>query len=166
MKTAVIANKRVYETGRLKAALGAAGFAVVNVASRQTPPTTYVYLEDAETKDPAAVVAAYQNPAKLEIVSNKPVGVGGVPEAQANGSDTHVLTIKKVDRDTGQVVAGSEQLQVLPSQLVVVSPSKPTLSAGQATATIGPSAAVGEFVVKVCDPAGVLVEASARLRFA
>lgn len=165
MKTVTV-SKLVYEPGRVKKALEDGGFAVVNVASKATPPTVYVYLEDAETKDPTAIVNAYQNPAKLEVTSNKPLGVGGVPEAQANGSDAHTLTIKKVNRETGQVAAGSEQVQIIPSQLVTVSPSKPNLNAGQATATLGPSSMVGELTVKVCDPAGVMVEGVIRLRFA
>jgi hypothetical protein len=165
MKTVTI-SKLVYEPERVRLALLAGGFAVVNVSAKQTPPTVYVSLEDAETKDPATIVNAYQNPAKLEVTSNKSPGAGGVPEATANGSDTHTLTIKKINRETGLVAAGSEQVQIIPSQLVVVSPSKPTLSAGQATAVLGPSSMVGELTVKVCDPAGVLIEGDIRLRFA
>lgn len=166
MKTVEVANKRVYEPGLLKAALESAGFAVVNVVAKQTPPTVYVYLQDAETKDPIATVVGYKNPAKLVLSSNKPAGVGGVPEAQANGVDKHTLTISKVDRETGQVVAGAEQLQVIPSQMVVVVPSKPSLSSGSTTAVIGPSSAVGELLVRVCDPAGKIIEETIRVRFA
>jgi hypothetical protein len=166
MKTVEVPNKLVYEPGRVKNALVAANFAVDGVVSRQTPPTVFVYLQDAEMKDPTAIVNAYQNPAKLEVTSNKSPGVGGVPEAQANGSDIHTLTIKKINRETGQVMPGSEQVQIIPSQLVAVSPSKPNLNAGQATAAVGPTNMVGEIIVKVCDPAGALVGGSLRLRFA
>lgn len=166
MKTVTISNKRVYEPGRVKAALEAANFSVDGVVGRQTPPTVYVYLPDSEAKDPSSTVNAYQNPAKLELSSNKPAGVGGVPEAQANGTDTHTLTVKKINRETGQVVSGSEQVQIIPSQLLPVSPSKPNLSSGQATVQVGPSSMVGEVIVKVCDPSNGMVEGSIRLRFA
>lgn len=165
MKTVTV-SKKVYEPGRVKAALEAASFSVDGVVARETPPSVFVYLPDAEMKDPAPTVNAYLNPAKLEVTSNKPAGVGGVPEAQANGSDTHTLTIKKINRETSQVSPGTEQVQVIPSQLVVVTPSKPNLNAGQITVQVGPTNMVGEIIVKVCDPSNGMIEGSIRLRFA
>jgi hypothetical protein len=166
MKTVTVSGKRVYEPGRVKAALVAANFSVDGVVARETPPAVFVYLPDAETKDPAPTVNAYLNPAKIEITSNKIAGVGGIPEAQANGIDTHILTIKRINRETGQIAAGSEQLQVIPSQLVTAAPSKPTFSGGQATVVIGPTGMVGELMVRVCDPSGNLAEGRISLRFA
>lgn len=167
MKTVKIANRKVCDLVRLRAHLVAAGFPSAQVGCDPSGPDAYVYLDDAEPKDPTASVNAYVDPAHLKVTSNKSGGVGGVPEALANGVDTHTLTIKKIDPVTGaDIFSGAEQVQVIPSQLVTVIPSKPNLIAGQITVEVGPTSMVGEFTVKVCDPAGALGEASIRLRFA
>lgn len=165
MKTVTV-PKRVVDLTGLQKALEASvpPFAVVGLLGELTQ--TLVYLQDSEVKDPVPIVQAWQDPGKLVVVSDRPLGVGGVPEADADGVDKHLLTITKVDQVTGQPMAGSEMLQVIPSQLVAVSNSKPSLVNGTAQVFVGPSGAVGELTVKVCDLAGALFEAVIKLRFA
>ena len=164
MKSKTIDGKRVYEAYLLKQALTDAGFLVENCLCCQgDKPYVVVYLKDAEAKDPTSAVLAYQNPPLLVLTSDKPMGPSGspehpegIPEAKADGLDKHVVTIKTMDRDTQQVVPRSDQLFVVPTQLIGVNPSKPILVKGQATVEIGPSQLPGELTAKIGDIAGKL----------
>lgn len=167
MKTVQVDGKRVNDVAGLKQALDDAAFLVIGVSAQQgAAPFVRVHLEDAEAKDPTAIVNAWQDPAVLKATSNKPAGVGGVPEAVADGVDKHTLTLQKTDPNTGQVVPGTETLQVIPSQLIAVSNSRPTLVAGQVTVDVGPTTMVGELSVRVVDSGGSLVETAIKIRFA
>jgi hypothetical protein len=146
-------------------ALRGANWPTAEVTTRASvPPVTFVTVKDTEP-DPTVFVQSFQSPARIKIVSNKPVGFGEIQEAQADGIDKHTIIIKKIDPITGAVVSGSEQLQVIPSQLVTVSPSKPSLSGGQVSVNIGPTGMVGELMVRVCDPSGKMAEGRINLRF-
>lgn len=162
MKSVLVA-KPVKDVAGLQEKLAADGFQLDGVVSSLTE--TRVWLKDAETKDPTPVVLAWADLPILTVSSDKPAGPGGVPEASADGVDKHTLTIKKVNPATGATVPGSEQLQVLPSQFVSLSASKPVLSGGQVAVEVGPSQMAGEVDVKVYDPAGNLAPVQLRLRF-
>lgn len=166
MKVVQVNNKKVLNAASLKKRLQGAGFSVENIVAAQgVNPFVQVWLADLETKDPTPMVRAYVDPDVLSVASDKPPGSDMVPECPADGVATHTLTIKKKDPYTGADKTGMETVQILPSQMIVVTPSQVVLVNGQTTVKVGPTQMVGELFVRVVDVAGVLIEGSIRLRF-
>lgn len=166
MKTIKIPGKRVSDVLAAEKALRDAGFAIIGVVAAIGPsPYVHVHLEDGETKDPTSLITAHVDPCRIEIVSDKAIGASGVPEALANGSDKHTLTITKKDPVTGLKVSGSENLQIIPDMMIQVSPTQRKFFDGVAQLTIGPSTMSGPLAVKVVDQNGILMAGSIMLRF-
>jgi hypothetical protein len=101
---------------------------------------------------------------ELKVSSTGQPGMFGVVEALSNGVDSHTVLIQKVD-PAGNVVDGSEELSVKTSHKVALSDATPKLSEGMAMVQVGPSVAVGDFVVEVSDRSGNMNPVKLSLRF-
>lgn len=144
MRQVIVHDKLVLAPDRLKQALVVAGFAVENVvACRGTDTCVHVWLADSEAKNPTSVVLAYHDPYVLELTTS-----GDVP---ADGSSKCTVTIRKQDPHTKQPVSGNEQLRVMPSQMIGVTPHPVSLSGGVAVVQIGPSTMPGMVSIMVED---------------
>jgi hypothetical protein len=120
---------------------------------------------DEAAQDPTAFILAYVDPGVILVASNKALGQDGVPEALADGVDKHVLTLTKVLFNTVTPAPGGEQLKVMPTSMVTVTPSQPTLVNGVITAEVGPSLMSGEVTLKVVDVAGKMFGGFLKVRF-
>jgi hypothetical protein len=101
---------------------------------------------------------------ELKVSSTGQAGMFGVVEVLSNGVDSHTILIQKVD-PAGNVVDGSEGLSVTTSHKVALSDAAPKLSDGMAMIQVGPSAAVGDFVIEVQDRSGNMKSVKLPLRF-
>lgn len=101
---------------------------------------------------------------ELKVTSTGQAGMFGVVEALSNGLDSHTILIQKVD-PAGNVVDGSEELSVKTSHKVSISDATPKLSEGMAMVQVGPSTAVGDFVIEVSDRSGNMNPVQLSLRF-
>ena len=156
-------TKAVARPERLQTHLQANGFPDAIVVYH--PATTVVSVQ-VTTGNPTTLVNAWVDPNCIDLASDKAAGPDGVPECVADGTAVHVLTIKKVDNDGNDVTTGSEQVKVMPNQLVTVTPSTtPSMTSGTVTVNIGPSTLVGEVIVKVIGLGNDLKEQRIRLRF-
>lgn len=149
---------------KLKAHLEANGFPNALVLSEETtPPRAIVYVDSG---DPTTLVNAWSDPACIDLASNKPAGTDGVPECPSDNSSVHALTIKKVDENGNDITSGSDQVKVIPSSLVTVTPSAtPSMTNGQVVVSVGPTSMVGEVLVRVVGDGNDLKEQEIRLRF-
>lgn len=120
---------------------------------------------DEDHPDPTDFIKAFVDPGAILVTSDKVAGADGVPEAAADGADKHVLTIKKVLLNTTTPTTGTEQLKVMPTSMITVSQSKPTLVDGVVTVELGPSTMSGELFVKVVDVAGKMFGGFLKVRF-
>jgi len=149
----------------LEAALRAANFAFSKLACEYgANPTVRLDVDEADP-DPTDFVKAFVDPGAILVTSDKAAGADGVPEAAADGVDKHVLTIKKVLLNTATPTTGTEQLKVMPTSMISVSQSKPTLVDGVVTVELGPSTMSGELFVKVVDVAGKMFGGFLKVRF-
>lgn len=159
-------KKLTYRVDVLQKALEDASFLVIGVVSRQSnPPKILVHLEDGETKDPGQIVTTHVDPGFLDVIPDKPAGLDGTPEAIANGVDKHTLTIIKKDFVSQTLTPGIETLQVIPSQMIQVSPSQPKLVNGFVTVQIGPSLLCGTIFLSIIDKGGKLKGKTVPVRF-
>lgn len=101
---------------------------------------------------------------ELKVSVTGQPGMLGVVEALSNGVDSHTVLIKKVDPDD-KVVEGDEELSVTTSHKVPLSTNSPKLDCGMAMVQVGPSNAVGDFVIEVKDRSGKMKPAKLSLRF-
>lgn len=147
----------------LQAHLKANGFPNARMSYDSGGPTIAV---EVDSGDPTTLVNAWVDPDCIALASDKPVGSDGVPECASDGSAVHVVTIKKVDTSGTDVTSGSEQVKVIPNQLVTVTPSAtPSMTSGTVAVNIGPTTLVGEVIVKVVGLGNDLKEQKIKLRF-
>lgn len=166
MKTIKINAKKITNVFFAEKSLRDAGFALIGVVAAIGPsPYVHVHLEDRETKDPTPLIMTHVDPCLIEISSNKTVGVSGAPEALANNSDKHSITVSKKDPVTGSIAPGSEQLQIIADRAIPVSLTQRQLTNGVATFAIGPTLVAGPLVLRVVDQNGVLTPGAILLRF-
>lgn len=137
-------------------------FAVLSVGADAR--RTYLYLDDDEERDPTPLAQEWRDVPELQISCPSPVGHLGAMEVFANGSDVHVLTIKK-STPSGDLLPGNERLSVLSRGPVTLSDAKPRLSEGVVTVEVGPCDKPLETLITVTDPAGRIARASVILRF-
>jgi hypothetical protein len=137
-------------------------FAVVSVGT--DPRQTYIYLEDAEDKNPAPIVEGWVDYPELKVASTGQAGLLGVSEALSNGIDVHTVLIQKTD-PSGNVVEGSEKLSVTTPHGVTLSDASPKLSDGMAMVQVGPSEKAGDFLIEVSDRSGKMKSVKVPLRF-
>lgn len=115
------------------------------------PKKTYVYLDEAEDRDPTEIVLGWKDVPELWVKSTAPLGTLGVPEVQADGVEVHDLLIRKVN-PSGEVLPGDERVLVSTPHMVNISMLRPRLSEGMTMVQIGPSKMAGEAVIDVSDP--------------
>lgn len=157
MKQVQVNGKLVYDPISLKAVLTNAAFAVVGVTAQQgNTPFVIVYMEDAETKDPRPIVISYVDPPILTAVAGPVVPPDGVSKVS--------VMIQKKDR-AGQPVPGNEQLQVIPSQMIGISPMPVVLSNGAATMQVGPSTLPGSVMIQIQDVGKIMSPAMVSVSF-
>ena len=137
-------------------------FSVVTVGADAR--STFVYLQDDESKDPAPVVEGWMDAPEIRLSSNGKAGMMGVSEAFANGLDTHTVLIQKAD-PAGNVLPGVERLSVTSPQGVKISNASPRLQDGLAMVQVGPVEKCGDLVIEVSDRGGSLRVARLHLRF-
>lgn len=89
----------------------------------------------------------------------------GVPAVDADGAQTHTLSIQKKDQDDQDVVTGSEPIRVIPSFPVALSSGSPVLSSGATSVIVGPSSSIGDVTIRVVDPAGTIKSREILIRF-
>lgn len=158
-------QKRVLTVSALHKALERAGFRVHGVSTEPELGRVHVHLNDGETKDPSSAVASYSDPGRLSVTSDRPAGQDGVPEAAADGSGKHVLTISKLTPAGTLDASGADVLQVIPRQMIQVSHPRPALAGGTVTVEIGPTAMAGDLTVSVLAPGSLMERVDITLRF-
>lgn len=105
-------------------------------------------------------------PDYFTISSDKAADFDGVPVADSDGVDKHVLTIQKKkgsDDTVDTAYAGSPR--ILASTGVTLSAKTLTFIAGQTTLDVGPDSNLCNCVITIVDPAGGIGVASLALRF-
>jgi hypothetical protein len=102
---------------------------------------------------------------RIGVTSSAAAEFDGVPTVQANGTDVHTVTVKKVNRSNNDVGSGTETVRIQPTVPVPISDSTPTFVAGTKTITVGPTKHVGELYLDGKDPAGLLLPGRLRIRF-
>jgi hypothetical protein len=151
-------QKKTLDGEALKRQLLDADFKVLGVGCRfMSAPETYVYLDDSESKDPTPIVQAYVDPDVLSVTSSG--------DAPADGQSKCKVTIQKKDPYTGQDKPGTEKLQIVPSQMIGVTPYPVYLVNGKAVVEIGPSSMPGELSVSVSDVEKKLTPGRIRILF-
>jgi hypothetical protein len=152
MKTFTIPKKRIYNTLLLKNSLAEAKFNTIGVSFLDgTIPITFVHLDDTETKNPTSFVMRWKEPPRISLKSDKSFGPDGVPEAKSDGVDLHILTIDAIDVLTNEKSRQRVKVQLVPSQLIKLVPTKIEISTGSGTSKLGPSMLSGDMQVKVID---------------
>lgn len=101
---------------------------------------------------------------ELKVSATGQPGAFGVVEALSNGIDSHTILIQKMDPEN-KVMEGSEELSITTSHKVQISDASPKLDGGMAMIQVGPSNAVGDFVIQVKDKSGSMKPAKLSLRF-
>lgn len=101
---------------------------------------------------------------ELQVSATGQPGMLGIVEALSNGIDSHTILIQKVDPDN-KLVDGSEELSVKASHKVAISNPNPKLDGGMAMIQVGPSEAVGDFMIEIKDRSGKMKAVKLPLRF-
>lgn len=101
---------------------------------------------------------------ELKVSATGQPGAFGVVEALSNGIDSHTVLIQKMDPDN-KLVDGAEDLSVTTSHKVPISNTSPKLDGGMAMIQVGPSNAVGDFLIEVKDRSGEMKSVKLSLRF-
>lgn len=164
IKRYVVENKAADNCALQKAMRASQWPSAVCIAVASTPPKVFVDVVDLDA-DPRPFVTAFQSPAILLVVSNKPADGDGIAACPADGASVHTLTIKTIDPFTGQVVPSSIVVLPIQNHMMPASPKRPQLVNGIATCAIGPTDDVCELLVSVRDQAGNIKGADIRLRF-
>jgi hypothetical protein len=157
MKQVQVNGKLIYDPVSLQAVLVNASFAVTGVTAQMgATPFVIVYMDDSETKDPRPIVLSYTDPPILTAVAGPVVPPDGVSKVS--------VMIQKKDR-AGQPVPGNEQLQVIPSQMIGISPMPVVLSNGAATMQVGPSTLPGSVMIQIQDVGKIMSPAMVSVSF-
>jgi hypothetical protein len=126
---------------------------------------TYVFMEEGDTGDPAPVVEGWQDAPELRATSMSAPSGEGVAEVYADGVDTHSVLIRKTT-PSGEVLAGSDRVEVTTRNPVEVSNNSPKLKDGEALVQVGPTKKTGEVLLEITDPSAKMRPVRLRLRFA
>ena len=137
-------------------------FIALSVGSDQRK--TYVYLDESEEKDPTDIVLGWKDTPELRVKSTTPSGPLGVPEVPADEVSVHDLLIQKVT-PAGEVVLGDDRVLVTSPHPVSISAPRPRLVDGMVVVQVGPSKLVGEALIDVSDPNGVMKGSKLIVRF-
>lgn len=160
----IVEGRFIRDIEGLKAALVAGGFLVNWCASNENPPFVIVSLDQTESKDPSAIVNAFQDAGQLHAASNKAAGFDGVAECPGDGVATHTVSIVLKDF-SGAPLALDASLQVIASQIVPLSASKPPMVAGAASVVVGPVSGSGEIQLCIADQANKHYQSRIKVRF-
>ena len=105
-------------------------------------------------------------PDYFSISSDKAADFDGVPVADSDGADKHVLTIqKKKGSDDTVDAAYTGSPRILASPGMPLSAKTLTFVAGETTLDVGPSSNLCDCLITIMDPAGVIGVARQSLRF-
>lgn len=162
MKT-IIVDKPVRDVNGVFSALKNADPPFVALSVGSDTRKTYVYLDESEEKDPTDIVFGWQDTPELRVKSTAASGLGA-PEVPADEVSVHDLLIQKVT-PAGEVVLGDERLLVTSPNPVHISTPRPRLADGMVVVQIGPSKLVGEALIDVSDPDGVMKSSKLIVRF-
>jgi hypothetical protein len=158
--------KRVASIGHFLERLRLSGFPTAGAVYHESVASSVVVYHDSGEGDPTSFVNAYSNPDYIEVSYNKPLGPDGIPEALANGSDVHMMTLRRMFSATGTPnPVGNIPLSVVGHFPAPVSPLPIVLVAGVAQMTVGPVSMLGEWDFAISDRSNVVVGATAHLRF-
>jgi len=163
MKTVVI-DKPVRDVDGVFGALKRADPPFVALSVGSDTRKTYVYLDESEEKDPTDIVLGWKDAPELRVKSTAISGPLGIPEVPADEVSVHDLLIQKVT-PSGEVVFGDDRVLVTSPHPVNISTSRPRLVDGMTMVQIGPSKLVGEALIDVSDPGGVMKGSKLVIRF-
>lgn len=162
-----IFSRKIAALDHFVAYLRALGFHGAGAVAHECEPPTLTVNYEAANGDPTAAVTAYHDPDYLEVLYAKPLGgADGIPEARADGSDVHTVTLRRMRGDTKQPRgSGSEVLRMVGHFPIKVSPLPVALVSGVATVTVGPVEMLGEWDFDISDPSGQVLGTKIHLRF-
>jgi hypothetical protein len=163
MKTIVV-DKPVRDVDGVFGALKKADPPFVALSVGSDRRKTYVYLDESEEKDPTDIVLGWQDTPELRVKSTAASGSLGAPEVPADEVSVHDLLIQKVT-PAGDVVLGDDKILVTSPHPVNISTSRPRLVDGMVVVQVGPSKLVGEALIDVSDPNGVMKGSKLVIRF-
>lgn len=117
---------------------------------------------------PAEKLAVDQSVIRLDLSSNASADFDGIPAVDANGVETHTITVRKLDLSRNPVNSGSEQIRIVPSAPILAATSVLlTLVNGTTTFVVGPTLlnVRGEVSLTAIDPLGILKQGKIKIRF-
>jgi hypothetical protein len=115
--------------------------------------------------EPTGGVYEIPPPDRFRITSDKGADFDGIRAADADGVDTHTLTIVKEDVSGVTDTSFSGDARVLVTAGVTLSATTVSFVSGSATLTVGPETKICDFDVKIADEAGDITTGVIALRF-
>lgn len=143
-------QKTISNLTALKAALIVAGYVDPGIVTKDS---TLILIVADDAPDPTSFINSYNDPGRLVVTSDRPVGSGGAPACPADGASVHTLTIKNVDAN-GDVIPSSITVLPIPTHMIDVSPMRPVLASGVVTCTVGPANMLCDIDLSIVDQAG------------